>query len=77
MLRSYRMHRTTHLHCLPLCRQTKLEIMNFEYYLEEFRKAAVQIDKKVLSEKQLEVYFGVALIFIVSLVKSSCYLERR
>jgi hypothetical protein len=39
--------------------------MNYEYYLEKFRKSADRIDKKMLKEKHLEIYVGVTLNSVV------------
>ena len=39
--------------------------MNYEYYLEKFRKSAERIDKKMLNEKHLEIYVGVTLDSVV------------
>ena len=39
--------------------------MDFDYYLEKFRKAAEGIDKKMLREKPLNIYIGVTLNSVV------------
>ena len=39
--------------------------MDFEYYLEKFRKAAEEIDKKMLREKPLNIYIVVTLNSVV------------
>jgi hypothetical protein len=39
--------------------------MNYEYYLEKFRKSADRIDKKMLNKKHLEMNVGVTLDSVV------------
>lgn len=39
--------------------------MDYEYYLEKFRKSADQIDKKMLRKKHLEINIGVTLNSVV------------
>ena len=39
--------------------------MNYDYYLERFRKSAEQIDKKMLNEKHLKIHVGVTLDSVV------------
>jgi hypothetical protein len=43
------------------CETHSTRIMDFEYYLEKFRKSADQLDKKILDAKQLEVNVGITL----------------
>ncbi|MCB0531605.1 MAG: hypothetical protein H6574_07720 [Lewinellaceae bacterium] len=39
--------------------------MDYKYYLEKFRKSADRIDKKMLSEKHLEIHVGITLNAVV------------
>ncbi len=41
------------------------EIMNYDYYLEKFRKSADQLDKEMLKKKHLEIYVGITLNSVV------------
>ncbi|ATL48367.1 hypothetical protein COR50_15025 [Chitinophaga caeni] len=39
--------------------------MDYEYYLEKFRKSADQLNKEMLKEKHLDIYVGVTLNSVV------------